>query len=142
MPTPEQISNARQLALTLEKEAAEYPVYFDMRYFVASVDKLGEPIPDPNFQSKPHQQGVHPAECGTVGCAIGWAPYATGVPISAGGDWFVYAQEILGVTQSEWLWLFMNGSRPYSGTDGALAAASRLWEWIDHHESKCEGADG
>lgn len=129
VPTCEQLDNARRLADTLDKVAAEWPEHFDMRRWV-----YGTPGNEVS-----HMQGGHPAECGTTGCALGWAPYALGEPID-NESWEKYAERLFGLDRHGWWFnhLFMSYTLfSESGVDAARAAADRLREYVAAHEGDC-----
>lgn len=158
-PTCEQVANARMLADTLEKVAEEWPENFDMANWVESLYYDG-----PSEEAKRYSRtvkGERPDECGTTACALGWAPYALGIPKSYGDvEWAHYAKVVLGVEGGrdcglgmnhgpeeregwccDWHYLFLNFNGADDGRDrgseGAKAAAQRLREFADAHED-CE----
>lgn len=151
MPTCEQVANARLLALTLEKVAPEYPEHSAMEWFVIGkiswddngpVAGLFEPA-----AAQRHDQGEHPQDCGTAGCALGWGPYATGIAKQRTETYERYAWRVLGIggecagdahDDPTFRRLFMDFSEPNSGAEGAQRAAERLWEWVAEHEADCE----
>lgn len=151
-PTYEQIQNARQLALTLEKVAVEYPEHFDMSTWV----QLSENVlidPDSRLEDlvRPHLEGQHPVDCGTAGCALGWAPYATGVPASdhvhvrsfgnRNTDWRDYSVAVLGIGGWWFDYIFLTNTNDF-GEDAARDAAARLREWIDEHDVGADDGSG
>lgn len=141
-PTPSQLDNAHRLADGLEKVAQEWPERFDMSLWFSPDD------PDTLVDVDAVYAGEHPQECGTVACAVGWAPYLLGIPLTPGEigeatDWVAYAKRLLGLPQDgrplgeEFLSLFGGSSDirededPDHGAEGALAAARRLRAWAD-----------
>lgn len=142
MPTPEQLDNAYRLADGLEKVAQEWPERFDMSLWF-QLDHYDRVV-DVNAV----YAGEHPQECGTVACAVGWAPYLLGEPLIAGErgemtDWVAYAKRVLGLPQDgrplgeEFLSLFGGSSDiredddPDQGAKAAIAAARRIRAWAD-----------
>lgn len=148
MPTCEQVDNGRRLAMMLEKVAEEWPEHFNMKNYIQSL--LGEfRNYDAAEEIVNHKLGYHPYECGTAGCALGWAPYATGIPKPSEESWIRYGARLLGleheVTQrgynfyscSDIEYLFFNYSQGIEGQQGAQDAAKRLWEWVERNQSDC-----
>lgn len=150
MPTCEQVNNARLLAQTLEKIATEFPEHFHMSFYAAG--KM-EPVTDdavldggevgptivPALAIDRHHQGEHPHKCGTSGCALGWAPFATGIPLKNGEDWDDYAYRVLGIHPHtrDYGRLFLDFRPPQHGAAGAARAAERVWAWVEENEGDC-----
>lgn len=134
-PTCEEIDNARLLANTLEKVAEEYPLHFNMNAWIES---------NTPEQHTKHLNGEHPADCGTAGCALGWAPFALGMKKKMSENWPEYAERLFGFNvmldiDSDWfhyIFKFSNND-PVVGTEGAQAAAKRLREFIATYEQDC-----
>lgn len=157
-PTCEQVANMRMLAQTLDKVATEYPEHFSMLWYRAGkldpTHLLASKLLD-DYDIDSHDQGVHPRDCGTSGCALGWAPYATGVPLKSkvviavgddgrkvtGRETFEdYSQRVFGVAEGteDFEALFLDYSEPSRGPEGARRAAQRIWEWVERWERECE----
>ncbi len=162
-PTCEQVERARMLALTLEKVASEYPEHFHMATWVQSQDQDQDDDASSGVDFTAHVAGQHPADCGTVGCALGWAPYATGMPatpfmmgtgrrphwMAPLTNWPGYARQVLGITDEgregedgegqppDWFAYIFLTHTDEDGEEGATNAAARLWEWIDAHQDTC-----
>jgi hypothetical protein len=98
--TPEERrANLRKLANFLrdfEREKAA----FNMCYFINQVADSQQFVADPDY--------YYEEKCGTAACALGWAPYATGVAQCADDFWLLYGASVLGVEcgGGAFSWLF------------------------------------
>lgn len=140
IPTCEQVDNARLLAAGLEKIVAEeYNEYFNMAYWVNIIDDASR-IFTLSESVLQHRYGEHPKDCGTTGCALGWAPYLLGIPITkveSNGDWVDYAKNVFGVSNEWFIYLFYNSYVAQIGRKAAIDAANRLREYIEYFEEDC-----
>lgn len=96
----EQRDNRLRLADGLCKVWEEWPEHFDMSYFIGDKD-----TPATSAQFFRHLAGEHPMTCGTVACALGWAPYLLGEPRTE-LHWGDYAERVLGMDYGEYDDLF------------------------------------
>ena len=113
---------------TLKRYLAEYtigssPVAFTMRRF-----------DDDRYFGLPLGGATRRTDCGTVGCAVGHAPYA-GIPKVLTESWEVYAQRVFGVSPDHnliaWEWLF-EADWADRDRDTAYEAAQRIQYYLDN----------
>lgn len=137
----EQRANVELLISTLEKVAREYPEHFNMDAFIMPADT---PKTLHNFKGEnapwadsvvAHLQGQKPWECGTAACALGWGPYATGVPIPRWEKWESYASRVFGIKDSrDFTVLFCHfNDDEEKGAAGAFAIAAKLHNYLEDH---------
>ena len=119
------IKNLTLLAAYLEKLPAYYE-HFNMASYMCDED---------DFQIVLSQAAGHPpTHCGTVACAVGHAPFVTGMPQPNFSDysWAYYSERIfdMGGNDMAWDWCF---SAPWDDVDNTpKGAAARIRYLIKH----------
>ncbi len=103
--TPKQKKNLRRLATFLWRTRRQ----FTMSQFCE--EKLGDATP----------------VCGSIGCAVGNAPYA-GIPKSVKESWYEYAERAFG--GKSWSWCFSGGWAHFDNT--SRGAAKRIFYMLEH----------
>lgn len=151
--TCEQVARIRQLADTLDKVADEWPEHFHMGTYMSGL-LSGLTVKQESAILEAGYSGERPDRCDTTACAVGWAPYALGIPKRQFEGWTRYATRVFGLepcecgkhadhtaTIDDWCcgydYLFHNFNDPTTGTEGARAAAARLRTWADRHADDC-----
>lgn len=109
--------NLQKLATGLAYGMVPEGVEFDMRWFTGYID----------------DEEAAATDCGTVGCALGHAPFF-GFEKSSDEDWFKYCERHFGVrpdkTTNEWALFFGGSWALYDNT--RLGAAKRIQYLIDN----------
>lgn len=114
----EQRHNCEMLAAALA--SGWTPLEFNMRNYCIKVDRNGweKPIKADQYF------------CGTTACALGHAPYATGVEPLPNERWYEYGDRVFGVENTDvWDFLF-----DMDWPDDPLKAADRIAWILDNNE--------
>lgn len=83
------------------------------------------------FDDEQHTYEWKLIECGSVGCAVGQAPFA-GVPKRLGEDWTEYSERVFGIAYEDarWDWCF---GFDWAAVDNTPEGAGRRILWLLEH---------